>query len=208
MKYQRRIKIFVPIPLIFNIKVLTLMFLMALSIKPSICQILNSYDSLLIKGRLNQLVLQGRLDHLFSSQDTLVMYLNLSGCSFSRFDIIKFYKNDSSIYIKPEIKITFDKEETILGQVKRYKTNQNDTLNFEYFISELQLTLPEIPDSLGEKSIFMTMGVFHKWGKKYYSERMTDEHSRFNDLYLRIMHKMYSEMEEFVTNKLEIVEDE
>lgn len=208
MKYQRRIKIYGPIPLRLNVKVLIFVFLMALSIKPSICQTLNSHDSLLTKARLNQLVLQGKLEHLFSNQDTLVMNLNLSGCTFRRFDIIKFYKNDSSIYIKPEIKTTFDKEETILGQVKRYKTNQNDTLNFEYFISKLQLTLPEIPDSLGEKSIFMTMGVFHKWGRRYYSERMTEEHLRFYNLYLRIMHEMYPEMEEFVINKLEIIEDE
>ncbi len=208
MEYQRRIKIFIPISLRFNIKVLTLIVFIAFSIKPSICQTLNFQDSLPTKAKLNQLVLQGKLDNLFSNQDTLVMCLNLSSCTYRRFDIIRFYKNDSSIYIKPEIKTTFDKEEIIWGKVKKYKTNKNDSLNFEYFISKLQLTLPGIRDSLGDKSVFVTMGVLHKWDKKYYSERMAEENSRFYNLYLGIMHEIYPEMEEFMPIKLEIIRDE
>lgn len=54
----------------------------------------------------------------------------------------------------------------------------------------------------------MTMGVFHKWGIKYYSERIAEENSRFYNLFLSIMHEIYPEMDEFATIKLEIIEDE
>jgi len=75
-------------------------------------------------------------------------------------------------------------------------------------LPNFEFSLPEIPDRLDDTSIFMTMGVFHKWGIKYYSERMAEENLRFNNLYLRIMHEIYPEMDEFATIKLEIIEDE
>ncbi len=55
----------------------------------------------------------------------------------------------------------------------------------------------------------MSIGVLHKWGEKYYTERMTEEHSRFYKLYFLIMHEIYPEIEEYTPLQIiEIIEDD
>jgi len=202
-------KIFISVSSAFIYKNLILIILITFVVNSSICQTTSYNDSIFSKAKLNQLILDGKFDSLFNKQDTLVMVFNLSGSTYRRYDIIRFYKKDDSIYIKPEIRTTIDKEEIILVDERKYNINKNDSLSFECFIKKLQLTLIEIPDSLCEKSVFMSMGVFHKWGKKYYAERLTEEHTIFYNFYNRIMHVLYPDIEEFVPIIiLEVVEDE
>jgi hypothetical protein len=169
----------------------------------------NKNSSKLSKTQLNQFLINGQLDSLFNSEDTLIMYFNLSGCIDRRYDIIRFYRISNVIFIRPEIKITFDEEKIIQGKEKKYSLSKNDTLSFEYFISHIQRTLSEEPDSLEEKSGLMSIGVSTKWGRIYFSERMTDEHSRIYRLYIKIMHEIYPEMEEYRPIQIiEIIEDD
>jgi hypothetical protein len=169
----------------------------------------NKNISKLSKTQLNQLLIDGQLDSLFNNNDTLILYLNLSGCIDRRYDIIRFYRISNAIFIRPEIKITFGEEKIIQGKEKKYSLTKNDTLSFEYFTSLIHRTLSEGPDSLKEKSGFMSIGVSTKWGKTYFSERMTEEHSRIFRLYIRIMHEIYPEMEEYKPIQIiEIIEDD
>jgi hypothetical protein len=57
--------------------------------------------------------------------------------------------------------------------------------------------MAEKPDSLANNSLFISMGVLHKWGKKYYLRKLTDEYFRFYNLYIGIMHKIYPELIEY-----------
>jgi hypothetical protein len=156
----------------------------------------------------NQFLINGQLDSLINSEDTLILYLNLSGCIDRRYDKIRFYRISNTIFIRPEIKLAFGEEEIIQGKEKKYSLLKNDTLSFEYFISHIHRTLSEEPDSLKGKSGFISIGVSPKWGKTYFSERMTSEQSRIYRLYIRIMHEIFPEMEEYRPIQIiEIIED-
>lgn len=169
----------------------------------------NKNEPELSKTQLNHLLINGQLDSLVNNKDTLIMFLNLSGCLHRRYDKIRFYRISKTIFIRPEIKITFDEKQIIQGKEKKYSLSKTDSLSFEYLISDIHRKLSEGPDSLGEKSVFMSIGVLHKWGEKYYSERMTEEHSRFYKIYFLIMHEIYPEMEEYRPIQiLEIIEDD
>lgn len=167
-------------------------------IQPCFSQTKNKTENKIPTNQLNQFLINGQLDSLFSLEDTLKMHFYLFGGFYSRADNIMFYKDSNTFYIKPEIIETFNSgNKIVIGKEKKYNLSKNDSLNFEYLIGDMQKTLFEKRDSIGEMKPCISIGVFNKWGKNYYSVKWSDDYFRIYKLFERIMFEIYPEMEEY-----------
>lgn len=155
---------------------------------------------------LNNLLSIGQIENLVSNNDTLQIFIDLSSCIHKRFDKINFFRKADTLHIQPEIAVATDKEKKVKGLVKKYSIPNNDTLSFAYFISKLNKTLPNKPDSFKQKSKFITIGVRKKWGLNYYSGKMTEQYFSVINVYLRIMNRIYHELDEYKLLKFQLIE--
>lgn len=150
----------------------------------------------------------GEIERLVNDSDTLVMSIYLSGCILMRTDIINFFRISDSVYFQPEIHTYCDVHQIEKVKAKNYSALKNDTLNFDHFLKNAEGTLTDKPDKAGTKSVFLSLGVLHKWSKNLYCDKMTDEYSGVFRMYFEIMHQYYPAMEQFDPIGITIIDDD
>lgn len=150
----------------------------------------------------------GEIERLVNDRDTLVLSVYLSGCIQWRTDFIKFYRVSDSVYIQPEIYLDGDVRKGERIRARNYSALKNDTLNFDHLLRNAQETLTDALDSAERKSVFISLGVLHKWSKKYYYDKMSEEHSVVYRMYFEIMHQYYPEIELFDPIGITIIEED
>jgi len=158
------------------------------------------------KEEIESYITNGQLKELIKNTDTLNFSIRLSGCTYRRIDLVSFFKKQDIIYIKPEIRMTIDRDTIISGKTKVYD-KFNDTLSFEGLLTKIhELQIKNIDTS--ENKFSISIGIFKKWDYKYSFDRDSPYFLEIKNYYFNIMNTIYPEIEEFKTIEiLEIVED-
>jgi hypothetical protein len=154
-------------------------------------------DSLNYKAKMVRYISEGNLDSLINDTDTLRIFFNRSGCIFCEHDFVFFFKQNNTLYVKCNILIGCSDFDTIFCPLKEYQFNKTDTLSWGFLLSQIHKIAKDYRDSLVETRNILSIGVFHKWGKMYYLDPQTYEFSYFLDLYDKIMHSIYPDIENF-----------
>ena len=116
--------------------------------------------------------------------------------------------HNNSIYIKCKIYNDIDGINSTLCPSKIYQINSNDTINFGFLLSKINYYAKDYRDSLDKTRNLLSVGVIHKWGKMYYLSNESYEFTYFLDLYNKIMHSIYPEIEIFTPIIIEEINDE
>jgi len=165
-------------------------------------------DSLIYKAKMVQFISEGKFDSLINDTDTLGIFFNRSSCVHMENHFVSFYKYNNSIYVKCKINYDIDGTNSTICPSKIYQINSNDTLNFGFLLSKIHTSAKDYRDSLDKTRNILSVGVLHRWGKMYYINNESYEFSYFLDLYEKIMHSIYPDIEIFTPIIIEKINEE
>jgi len=157
------------------------------------------------KDRIENYLTNGRLDSLIPDDDTLSVYLNLSGCVNFRSDKIDFFKENDHVFINYQLHLILGDDEIMNGIKAEYLLSDKDSISFENLLRTVFLLSSNLKDPIEDSTFLMSIGVRNVWGRKYFTENKSEDRSKLTSLYMNVMHKIYPERDEFVPMEIILV---